>query len=114
MKTILTVMLLVVLCSFESMAEKSGIKVASLTAGGDAKEVEVNQQISKVLLTCTEGSVIINTVVMRDGSNKTPFTIGTRLNKDEVQQISVGDKVNCSGLRISDDGRGTYDVHVKK
>jgi hypothetical protein len=97
-----------------SMADKAGVKVGEFQAGGDAKEMAVNQQVSKVIIKCTDGSVIINTVVVRDGGNKTPHSVGARLNKGDTQQISVGDKVNCSGLRISDAGTGTYVVRVKK
>jgi hypothetical protein len=114
MKILFSIIIALALVTVDSMAEKAGVKVAELTAGGDAKEVEVNQQISKVLIKCTEGSVIINTVVVRDGGNKTPFTVGTRLNQGEEQQVTVGNNVNCSGLRISDDGRGKYVVRVKK
>ena len=95
-------------------AEKAGVKVAELNAGGQAKEIAVNQQVSKVVIKCTEGSVIINTVVVRDGGKTTPHTVGRRLEKGEEQQITVGKEVNCSGLRISDDGRGTYVVRVRK
>lgn len=95
-------------------ADKAGVHVGTLTAGGDAKEVAVSQPVSKVVIKCTEGSIVINTVAVRDGGNVTKHSVGSRINKDEVQQITVGDKVNCTGLRISDDGRGTYEVRVKK
>ena len=110
----LSALVVAVLMSMSVYADKAGVKVATLTAGGDAKEVAVNQQVSKVLIKCTEGSIIINTVAVRDGGNVTKHTVGARINKDEVQQITVGEKVNCSGLRISDDGRGQYEVRVKK
>jgi hypothetical protein len=114
MKKYMAIAVVLAIIPLMAMADKAGVKVAELASGGDAKEVEVNQQISKVIITCTEGSVIINTIVVRDGNNATPFKVGVRLNKDEVQKISVGDEVNCTGLRISDDGRGTYVVRVKK
>jgi hypothetical protein len=110
----LMLLALFALMSSAVMAEKEGVKVATLTAGGDAKEVAVNQQISKVVIKCIDGSVIINTVVVRDGGNKTPHSVGAKLNQGEEQQITVGNQVNCSGLRISDDGRGQYVVRVKK
>lgn len=113
MKKWLAVLALVLSAGVAS-ADKAGVKVAELTAGGDAKEVKVEQQVSKVVIACTEGSVIINTVVVRNGSQTTPHKVGARINKGETQQITVGDKVDCTGLRISDDGRGTYVVRVKK
>ncbi len=113
MRTWLAV-LAVALFSTVAMADKAGVKVAELTAGGDAKEVAVSQPVSKVVITCTEGSVIINTVVVRNGGEHTPHKVGARINKGEAQQITVGDQVACTGLRISDAGSGTYVVRVKK
>jgi hypothetical protein len=113
MKKIIT-LAIAVLMSMSVYADKAGVKVATLTAGGDAKEVSVDQQISKVLIKCIDGNVIINTVAVRDGGNVTKHSVGAKINKGEVQQITVGEKVNCSGLRISDDGRGQYEVRVKK
>ena len=107
-------MLALAMFSTVAMADKAGVKVAELTAGGDAKEVTVDQPVSKVVITCTEGSVIINTVVVRNGGQSTPHKVGAKINKDESQQITVGDKVACTGLRISDDGTGKYTVRVKK
>ncbi|HMP72996.1 MAG TPA: hypothetical protein PKE55_06985 [Kiritimatiellia bacterium] len=95
-------------------AERGWTTVATLTAGGDAKEVTFTQEVSRVMITCTEGSVIINTVVVREGTKTTPHRVGTRINKDESQQIRVGDRLNVTGLRISDDGRGEYTVKVRR
>lgn len=105
---------LVALVATGVFADKAGVKVAELTAGGDAKEVAVDQPVSKVVIKCIEGSVIINTVVVRNGGESTPHKVGARINKDEVQQITVGNRVPCTGLRISDDGNGKYVVRVKK
>lgn len=114
MKKFVAICLMSFCAMFAATAEKAGVKVAELNAGGQAKEIAVNQQVSKVVIKCTEGSVIINTVVVRDGGKTTPHTVGRRLEKGEEQQITVGKEVNCSGLRISDDGRGTYVVRVRK
>lgn len=88
--------------------------VAKLDAGGGPKEVTVNRPVSKVAIKCTEGGVIINTVVVRQGGNTTPHRVATRINKDELQQISVGNRIQVTGLRISDDGNGKYEVRVKE
>jgi hypothetical protein len=88
-------------------------KVDELTAGGDAKEVSFDQEISKIKITCTEGIVIVNTVVVRKGSAKDPHKLATRIEKDDSREISLGDKTHVTGLRISDDGKGKYRVEVQ-
>lgn len=111
----LTMMLAVLLIGVTGVhADKDWKKVATLTAGGEAKEVDINQEVSRVMITCTEGSVIVNTVVVREGSKTTPHRVGARINHKESQQIRIGDKLPVTGLRISDDGRGTYVVKIKR
>ncbi len=83
------------------------------TAGKDAKEVPINHQISEVQIVCVEGSVIINTIVVREGSKTSPIRVAARLNKGDTHVVRVGDKINVSGLRISDDGRGRYVVRAR-
>lgn len=88
-------------------------RVASLSAGGGAKEVAINRNVQRFRIVCTEGSVIINTVVVREGAKTTSITIGQRLNKDDKREFSIPAKANVTGLRISDAGRGQYVVHVR-
>lgn len=87
--------------------------VANLSTGGGAKEVAINRNVQHFRIICTDGSVIINTVVIREGGKTTPIRISQRLNKDETREFSTTDKTNVTGLRISDDGRGQYAVYVR-
>ena len=93
-------------------------KIASLSANGkDAQEVAIpsdRPSISVIRIVVTEGSVIINTVVVREGAAKDIHTLGKRLNKDEEIKIELDGKKHVSGLRISDDGKGSYKVMVRK
>ena len=91
-------------------------KVADLQADGkkEAKEISVDKKTEKIRIKCTDGSVIINTVVVREGAAKDVHTLGKRLNKDEEIKIDLGSKKHVDGLRISDDGRGSYKVMVRK
>ncbi len=88
-------------------------QVASLSAGRGAKEVPINRNVQRFRIICTEGSIIINTVVVREGAKTTSITIGQRLNKDEKREFSIPAKANVTGLRISDAGRGQYVVQVR-
>ena len=87
--------------------------VAEVTAGGDAKELAVNRTIRTVQIECTEGTVIVNTVVIREGAGKNPITVARRFAKGEKQDIDLGTARQVTGLRISDGGRGKYKVHAK-
>lgn len=88
-------------------------KLADLKAGGDGKEVSVNRAVTRCRITCTEGSVIINTLVVREGGKKTPIKVVSRIPKGESREIRVADRpLNVSGFRIGDDGRGRYIVEV--
>jgi hypothetical protein len=88
-------------------------RVGDFDAGGDAKEAGVNRNCSKALVKVTDGSVIINTVVVREKDKATPFTIGARLEKGEDRVIELGGERYVTGLRVSDDGRGHYQLFVK-
>ncbi|MCE9614361.1 MAG: hypothetical protein K8T26_08795 [Lentisphaerae bacterium] len=96
-----------------AQAKSDWHKVADLTTGGDAKEVAVNREVSKVRIVSESGTVVINTVVVRVGAQKTPHTVGARLAEKEDREIELGSKQNITGLRISDSGKGTYSVYVK-
>ena len=88
-------------------------KVATLTAVGAPKEVAVNRTASRCRIECTDGSVIVNTVVVRQNEQKTGHTVGQRIEKDKSVEFSIGDRIAVTGLRISDDGGGTYVVSLK-
>jgi len=99
---------LVVLSSTVALA---GWKLVSdVTAGGGAKELTVNRSIRLVRLECTSGSVIINTVVIREGAAKNAITVAKKFNAGEKWEHDLGGAHQVTGLRISDGGSGTYKV----
>lgn len=81
--------------------------------GKDAIEVAVDRpSVTLIRIVCTEGSVIINTLVVREGGAKTPHTVGKRIEKDGYAVIEIGES-KATGFRISHDGRGKYKVQVR-
>jgi len=88
--------------------------VAKLKADGSKKEVAVNQQVSKVSFTCKQGEVTIHTLEVISEGKPMPYSLGAKLKKDDAQQVSVGNSINCSKLRIADEGQGEYEVRIKK
>ena len=90
-------------------------RVGSYTAGGSAKETggPSSRPIRKVRIVATSGSVIVNTVVVREGGAKTPHTLAVRLAAGESREIDLGSARRVTGLRISDGGKGTYEIQVR-
>ena len=90
-------------------------RVGSYTAGGSAKETGApsSRPIRKVRIVATSGSVIVNTVVVRESGAKTPHTLAVRLAAGESREIDLGSARNVTGLRISDGGKGTYEIQVR-
>ena len=87
--------------------------VADVTAGGDAKELAVNRAVRVVQIECTEGTVIVNTVWVREGAAKTPITVARRFAQGERQDLDLGYARTVTGFRISDGGKGKYTILVQ-
>ena len=63
--------LIAALVTLGALSASAGWKVvAEVTAGGDAKELAVNRTIRTVQIECTDGTVVVNTVVIREGAAK--------------------------------------------
>ncbi|HHX97378.1 MAG: hypothetical protein WAQ74_01305 [Kiritimatiellia bacterium] len=106
--------LIAALVTLGALSASAGWKVvAEVTAGGDAKELAVNRTIRTVQIECTDGTVVVNTVVIREGAAKEPITVARRFNKGDKQDLDLGRSRNVTGLRISDSGKGRYKVHAK-
>ncbi len=88
-------------------------RVAILQASPDAKEVAVNRNVSSIRIRVIEGTVIINTVVARQGTQRTAYTVGRRLQTGQHVDVDLGGRRNVTGLRISDDGRGRYEIQAR-
>jgi hypothetical protein len=88
-------------------------RVATLTADGKAKEVPVNRDVSTLRFTVDRGTVVLNTVVVREGAKTTPYPIAIKLTAKEHRDYDLAAKVHVTGLRISDSDKGTYTVSVK-
>jgi hypothetical protein len=87
--------------------------IAEVTAGGEAKELAVNRAIRTVQIECTEGSVIVNMIWVREDAAKTPIKVARLFNKGEKQNIDLGSARLVTGLRISDGGKGKYKIQAQ-
>jgi len=90
------------------------VEVAELTARrGDPKEVGVGYEISGVRIQAVAETVIINTIVTREGSRTTHHRVGGRFTAGQEHVLDLGVPKLVTGLRISDDNRGRYKVWVR-
>lgn len=87
--------------------------VAELTAGGAAKEFALNRTLRTVQIECTAGTVIVNTVTVREGPAKNSVSVGKAFAAGETRNIDLGYERSVTGLRISDGGQGRYKVNVQ-
>jgi hypothetical protein len=115
MKTLGIVLLGTILCSAFAYSDALAVwtDIGLFNAGGGAKEVGVNRQITKLKITCQNRPVIINTVVMREGGKKTPFTLGKKFVVNEEFVLDLGGKHHVTGFRVSDDLKGSYRLQVE-
>ena len=106
----LTAVLFIPLVCSEAMAWDD---ITTLSAGGDAKEISINKDIQKLKICCLDKPIIVNTVVMREGGKKTPFTLGKKFSPKEEYVLDLGGKHHVTGFRISDDLKGMYKLKVE-
>lgn len=106
---------MVVLTLGATLAQAGWKTVDRITATGktEARELAVNRTIRTVQIECTEGSVIVMTLWVREGAAKTEIRVARQFNKGDKQDYDLGSDRNVTGFRISDKGPGKYKVHAK-
>lgn len=71
-----------------------------------------SKPIKTVRVVCTSGSVVINTMVVREGAAKTQIPVSVRLSPGQSQEIPLGGHRAATGLRFGTSGGGTFSVFV--
>ncbi len=91
-------------------------QVAEFTATGGAHEVKLDgvKEASWLKIHVMSGTVVINTVVLREGSKKTPIKVTVKLTKGQEHTVSLNGMHSLTGIRISNNGGGVYRVYLKK
>ncbi|MBI1882660.1 MAG: hypothetical protein HYS08_00430 [Chlamydiae bacterium] len=89
--------------------------VATLSASGDDKGVELpgGGLIHQVKLRGVSGSLIINTVTVREGGEATHFPITTRFAPGQEVVKDLGREYNSTGFRVSRKGTGSVELYVQ-
>ena len=94
-------------------ADWQTVAEVSATEKTEARELAVNRTIRTVQIECTEGSVIVMTLWVREGGAKTEIRVARQFNQGDKQDFDLGQDRNATGFRISDKGPGKYKVHVR-
>ena len=113
MKKWILALALVVLGATMAQADRKTISEITATDKSEARELAVNRTIRTVQIECTEGSVIVNTLWVREGGAKTEIRVARKFNKGDKQDFDLSYDRNVTGFRISDKGPGKYKVHAK-
>ena len=87
--------------------------IEEVKVDGQPKEMVVNQTLRTVQIECTDGTVIVNTIWVREGAARSPITVTRRFNKGEKQDIDLGSDRLVTGFRIGAGGAGKYKILVK-
>lgn len=112
MKSML-VTLLVLLSGFAQNALANELKQVGSAKAGAVASFEVNQNISKVVISCADGEVTIKQIKLVKGKDETPFNQQASLKKGARQQFTVGNAVSCDKLQVTTEGQGSYNVLVR-
>ena len=114
MKKWMAVMVLVALGATAARAGGWHV-VAEIAPTGktEAREVAVDRSVRTVRIECTEGSVILMTMWVREGAAKTEIRVARQFAKGDHQDFDLSHARDVTGLRISDKGPGKYKIGVK-
>ena len=104
---------LVAMSATMALADWKTVAEIAATDKSEARELAVNRTIRTVQIECTEGSVIVMTLWVREGGAKTEIRVARQFNKGDKQDFDLGQDRNATGFRISDKGPGKYKVHAK-
>ena len=95
-----------------ALADKGWVSVGSVKSG-ETKTLEVNQPISRVAVTCTQGQIEYKSLVVVTADKKVPYKPDARLTSGQTQPLIVGDGIACRQLIVEISGQGACEVKVR-
>jgi hypothetical protein len=105
--------LIIMLAGFASTAHANELTQVGSGKAGALATLKVDQNISRVIISCTDGAVTVKQIKVVNGADETPFNQQATLKKGARQQFTVGNAVRCEKLLIATEGQGSFDVHVR-
>ena len=104
---------LVAMSATMALADWKTVAEIAATDKSEARELAVHRTIRTVQIECTEGSVIVMTLWVREGGAKTEIRVARQFAKGEKQDVDLSYARNVTGFRISDKGPGKYVIRAK-
>lgn len=80
---------------------------------GGADELPGAGPIRRIRIRGIDGTIVINTVQVREGGNHTPVPITTRFSPGQEVVRDLPREMNTTGFRISKEGNGSVEVSVQ-
>ena len=113
MKKWLAMAAVLVLGATSALADWHVVADVTATDKSEAREIAVNRSIEKVRFECKSGSVIVMTMWVREGAEKTEVRVARQLAPGEKYDVELGQTRNATAFRISDKGPGRYKIGVR-
>lgn len=98
---------------FMASAQADWRSVGSMKAAADEKSFSVQQPISRIVVVCTQGNVVIEKLTVIHRGGQTPYQMNSQLAKGESQRITVGEQVDCDQIKVIVSGQGEYELKVR-
>ena len=87
----------------------AGVRTAN---GGVECGNPATKPIKTVRVVCTSGTVVVNTLVVREGAGTTQIPVMAKLTRGQFREIPLGSPRRATGLRFGTSGGGTLSVFV--
>ncbi len=87
----------------------AGVRTAN---GGVECGNPATKPIKTVRVVCTSGTVVVNTLVVREGAGTTQIPVMAKLTRGQFREIPLGSPRRATGLRFGTSGGGTFSVFV--
>ena len=113
MKTWMAMAAVLALGATTALADWHVVADVTATYQSEAREIAVNRSIQKVRFECKSGSVIVMTMWVREGAQKTEVRVARQLAAGEKYDVELGQTRNATAFRISDKGPGRYKIGVR-
>ena len=113
MKKWLAIVAITALGAAAARADWRNLGEVAAGSKSQASDVAVAGTVRVVQVECTDGTVLVNVVSVREGAAKTDIRVMRRFNKGDTQDIDLGYDRNVTGLRISLQGPGRLRVNAK-
>jgi hypothetical protein len=112
----LVIFITISILMIQPVSAKSKWRTVGTVAGQgqkDAVELPGAGPIQHIRIRGIDGSLIINTLVVREGGTNNPVPIATKFSPGQEVVRDLPRQMNSTGFRLSRDGHGSVEVSVQ-